>query len=152
MKKILIAFLFLIVAFAVQSQNATVDKTLNYDETYYWFDGATSDTIGATDSTWMLTVRKKNDTRILPYIAAKMDSLGGTGDTVNVYLQNKVFPDQNYSNLDTVIWPGQGPDSGDTIYFDYGTAVKGEYWRLLFVGENDSFKAGIDWVNFKFSK
>lgn len=113
MKKIifLISIFFLTFTFCVDAQ----DKTMGYDDTYLWYDGTASDTIGISDSIWTYEVRKKTDSRMYCYVDMYLDSTGGTANSVKIYLQNKFFPDQDYTNVDSVTWAA----SADTAFTFY---------------------------------
>jgi len=135
----------------VFGQNATIDKTLEYGQTYINFSGVAADTIGVGDSTWTYTVYKKSDDNIYPYIYTDLAVVaGGTPDTVLVILQGKVFANQSFTALDTVIWRGN-PDNAITP-FDYTTANKNQIWRVMLQGSNDAIKARVSKLDFYFPK
>lgn len=92
----------------LNAQNATIDRTLDYTETYLWYDGISTDVLDDNDSTWMYTVRKKTDAQLYCYVDGQIDYTGGTADSVWVYLQNKHFPDQSYTTIDSKAWAGSG--------------------------------------------
>lgn len=149
MKKILFLMIMILGVAVGYSQNQTVDKVVGYDDTYVLYDGIASDTIGIADSTWTYTVRKKNDTRLRPYVYLDIDSVSGTPNVVNCILQGKTTPDESYTDITTVAWTN-GNDT--TIAYDV-TAVKPyEYWRVSIEGQADEFKAEVQVLNFKFLK
>lgn len=131
------------------SQNATIDKTMGYDDVLIEYTGDATDTIGATDSTWTYTLKKKTDTRNYLSTEIHLDSIGGTADTVFVIRQYKKFSFGTYANLDTVIWAG----SADTIIkIVDGTARHNWYWRYLVKGSTSSFNVGVDYLGVEFLK
>lgn len=149
---ILISLLFCVNLFSQNSISTSYNTLLDYDETFVWYNGATADSIGSGDSIYTYTVYKKTDARLYPYIALKLDSARGTGDTVNVFLKHKVGDQESFANLDTAVWRGQAASSGDTLTFDYNTATKGGFYQIYVIGEGDSFKATLDWLEIKFVK
>lgn len=150
-KYFLIAIMALFVGISY-GQNQTVDKELSYDQTFVYFNGSSVDTLGTGDSTWTYTVNKQNLSTVYPYVYVAIDTLTGTSqDVTNIYLQAKVFPDESYSNIDTV----QYYASADTTFtFDISvsatTGRKEQFWRVNMVGSTDDVKLEIQDLNFKF--
>lgn len=147
MKKILLLIAIALMYIGVQAQNATIDKTLSYDQTYVNYNGQTADSIGVIDTTWTYTVRKNNHWRVFPYVYLALDSIGGTAADVTVLLQKKVFGDQDYTTETTVTYAG----TADTvILFDVTTADKAEFWRVSLSKASNDFNIGVEDLNFKF--
>jgi hypothetical protein len=107
MKKIIFILGFALLAIVGYSQNKTVDYVLDYAETYLLWDGTTN-ALDTGDSLWTYTVQKKMDGRMYCYVDMLIDSVGGTADTtVWIYLENKMFPDQDYTVIDSTSWDGE---------------------------------------------
>lgn len=156
MKKILytISLLFLLIAGVAYTVNETmftepVKTTVGYDESYFYYTGVSSDTIGVGDSVYVLPIRKKSLSTVTPYVYISIDSTGGTFDTVTVQLQSKVFEQENYVTRESVAW-NLGSDTIIVLVSD--TAHISEYWRVRVACEDDTFKAKILRVNFKFAQ
>ena len=151
MKKIFLILTILILGAALgYSQNAEVDRTLDYgNQTYLLYTGIASDTIGIADSTWTYTVRKKTDTRLLPYVYVELDSISGTPNPVHTILQGKVFASELYTDIDSVVWAG----TIDTMFtIDVVDTFKYEFWRVSVEGQLDEFKAKVQELDIKFIK
>lgn len=137
---------------AAHGQNQDVDKTLNYEQTFVYFNGSSVDTIGTGDSTWTYTVNKYNLSTVFPYIYMAIDTVtGGSGDLTNIYLQGRVTVDEDYANIDTV----QYYSTADTTFeFDITvsatTGRKEQFWRIAVEGSTDDVKLEIQDLNFKF--
>ena len=164
MKKIilflLVSFIFLAgVAYTVHEHqkymeemsisSEPVNTTVGYDQSYYYYTGQAKDTIGIGDSVYLFPVRKKSLSTVLPYIYIAIDSTGGTFDTVTVSLQSKVFEDESYITRESVAW-NLGSDT--VIVLQSDTSHVSEYWRIVVACEDDTFKAKITQVNFKFTQ
>ena len=148
MKKLFILLCFVATATLAVAQNATVDKLMTYDQASCIYTGKVSDTIGELDSIWTFTVQKQSSNKLIPYIYVSADSTGGTAAAVRFILQQKVFPQETYTAIDTVTWKM----TGDTSFvIEPTTAVFSEYFRLKVLGSTDNMKAKINYINFKFS-
>ena len=106
MKKLFLILFGFCVFLSIESNAQVTAPTLGYDDTYSLYTGKSTDTIGTGDSIWYYDIRKKNDSRMLCYVDMLIDSTGGTGDTVTIYLQNKLFTDLSYTTVDSFIWNG----------------------------------------------
>lgn len=132
-------------------QNQTVDHTLNYEQTFVYFNGSANDTIGTGDSTWTYTVEKYNLSTVYPYVYMAIDTVtGGSEDVTNIYLQGKVTVDEDYVNIDTV----QYYSTADTAFtFDISisstTGRKEQFWRIAVEGSTDDVKLEVEDLNFK---
>lgn len=140
--------MFLGVLFTSNAQNTTNDATLSYSQTYNYFTGSASDTIGALDSIWTYTVRKKSDAKLYMYYYVDLDSTGGTAADVYIIRQKKMFLEEDYTVVDTITWAG----TVDTTFSSLSAIKDSEYWRLIIKGSNDSFKVKINALNIKFLK
>lgn len=147
MKKIIFIISLVFCVCLVHAQNETIDRSLSYESTYF-LQPLTAELITG-DSTFTYVVRKLSDEKIYPYFYVELDSLGGTAGNVNVYLQYKVFPDEAFTDLDTVIYAG----TVDTSFvINPNTNVIADYWRINIIGDSDEFNVGIDQINGKFVK
>lgn len=137
---------------ASYGQNRTVDRELNYEQTFVYFNGSSVDTLGTGDSTWTYTVRKANISTVFPYVYMEIDTVtGGSEDVTNIYLQARVTPDEDFANIDTV----QYYSTADTTFaFDVSvsstTGRKEQDWRISVNGSTDDVKLEIETLNFKF--
>jgi len=171
MKKIILLITFITLAFCGFSQNATVDQTLDYDQTYVWYDGVATDVITTTDTTWTYTVRKKTDALNYCFVDMLIDSTGGTANSIKIYLQNKKFPDTDFTTITTVTWDGTNviatgkivnfAPSAEYATFNSDSTITttvsdqnnaGEYWRVYVEGQDNTILASIRRLNFKFVK
>lgn len=125
----------------------SVNTTVGYDQSYYWYDGQTADTIGVGDSVYLFPVRKKSLSTVTPYVYLSLDSTGGTANIVTVTLESKVFEDEDYTIRETESWHN-GSDT--VIIMESDTAHISEYWRIKLAGADDTFKAKVTVLNFKF--
>jgi len=126
-----------------------VNSTINYDESFFYYSGLAKDTIGVGDSVYTFALRKKSLSKVTPYTYISLDSTGGTANVVTVTLESKVFEQENYTIRESKIWH----DGGDTaIIFESDTAHISEYWRIKLSGANDTFKAKVLKLNFKFTQ
>ena len=148
MKKFLIIFIFLGLVLGINAQNTTNDATVTYAQTYNYFTGAASDSIGVTDSIWTYTVRKKADAKTYMYYYIDLDSVGGTGADVYIIRQKKVFLAESYTTIDTITWAG----SVDTTFSSLSSIQATEYWRIVVKGSTSSFNAKVNILNMKFLK
>lgn len=134
-------------------QNSTIDARLGYDETFKTVTLSSSDSIGVGDSLWTYTVYKKTRGPSICYYRLYLDSLSGTSDTVDIFLQKKVFgtpqssASEGYTNVDTVTYYGTA-DTGFSAVVS--SAQYADFWRLTIKERGDNFKVGIDSVMFKF--
>lgn len=147
MKKSLIILLLGFLCQGVFPQNGTVDARLGYEETWKTLKCTTADSIGQGDSTWTYTVYKKTVEPSVCYYRIYLDSLSGTSDTVDIFLQKKVFgypesyASETYSNIDTVTYYG----TADTVISAYNSsATYSDFYRVLVKERGDNFKVGID--------
>lgn len=127
----------------------SVNTTVGYDQSYYWYNGQTADTIGAGDSVYVFPVRKKSLSTVTPYVYIAIDSTGGTANSVTVTLESKVFEDESYTPRESATWLN-GSDT--VIIFQSDTAHISEYWRVKLSGADDTFKAKVTVLNWKFAQ
>ena len=164
MKKIilflLVSFIFLAgVAYTVHEHqkymeemsisSEPVNTTVGYDQSYYYYTGQAKDTIGIGDSVYLFPVRKKSLSTVLPYVYVAIDSTGGTANSVTVELQSKVFEDESYVTRESATWT-EGSDT--VIVLQSDTSHVSEYWQIKLTGADDTFKAKVTKVNFKFTQ
>jgi hypothetical protein len=156
MKKLfyIISIILLSIAGLAYTVNETVfsepvNTTVGYDQSYYYYTGQAKDTIGVGDSVYTFPVRKKSLSTVLPYVYVAIDSTGGTFDTVTVQLQSKVFEDESYITRESATW-NLGSDT--IIVLQSDTSHISEYWRIRVACEDDTFKAKITSINFKFTQ
>lgn len=164
MKKF-IAFITLCLLYVgVSAQN------LGYNETYFRLSpSATLDKVTTGDSLWDYVVTKEMDARCQVHVDFAIEKTAGTSDTAWIYLESKMFENQSYTKIDSVMWNGIGTK---TVYFSPAvqtftgvsdstvsitqTAIKlysgNKYWRVRYAGTNDSFTAYVRRLNFKFVK
>ena len=152
MKKILIIFsliaVFILGAFNINEVLVeSVNASLNYSETFKWYPGQTADTIGVGDSVWEYKIRKKSNLELMPYTYLAIDSTGGTFDTITVTLESKVFEQESYTIRESASWE-LGSDTVIILISD--TAHISEFWKIKIIGDDDTFKAAITQLNFKF--
>lgn len=138
--------LFALTSFA---QDETVDRSLSYDDTWFLYTGQASDSIQDGDSIFTYTIEKRTDSKTFAYFYIECDSVGGTASAVTYYLQNKVFQDEAFSNLDTVVWTA-GADTSFT--FEVTTSDIADYWRIYRIGADDEFNAYETDIDGKFVK
>lgn len=137
---------FVALAFGVATSES-VNASLNYSESYNYYTGRNADTIGVGDSVFIYKVRKKSLKKLVPYMYVALDSTGGTSNIVTVTLESKVFPDEDYKIRETVDWH-DGSDT--TVVLVSDTAHISEYWQIKLSGADDTFKAKVTQLNFKF--
>ena len=141
----LILSLIMIVSF---SQNEAHDAELGYTQTFK-LTGQLSDYLSTTDSTFSYVVEKRTDSKIFVIIDISLDSISGTPDTVDVYLDHKAFDSNSFTGLDTVIYYG----TVDTVIrFETTTALLMDYWRVRAEERGNDFRVQIDYLNWKFGK
>lgn len=150
MKKFITIFLILgLFALVSFSQNETVDKSLSYSNTWFTYDGSASDSIQSGDSIFTYTIEKFTDTKTFVYFYIECDSVAGTGAPVTYYLQNKVFQDETFSDVDTIEWTA-GADT--SFIFETTTSDIADYWRIYRIGSTSTFNAYETDINGKFVK
>ena len=152
MKKYLIIISIVLVgalsAFTItQVLTEAVQTTVDYNESYVWYNGVTADTLGVGDSIWTYSVRKKALSKITPYVYIALDSVGGTKNNVTITLESKCFEAENYIPRETKTWK-LGRDT--TLVFQSDTAHISEFWRVKLKGANDIFKVKVTKLNLKF--
>ena len=120
----------------------TVDHTLGYgtDVSYAYLTGAAGDTIGIADSIWTYKVRVKSKFALKPELIIRLDSTGGTSNSVGVNLYSKTFAYEDYTLRETVTW-ATGVDT--TIVLRSDSTHVSEFWKIGLLGANDTFKAKI---------
>lgn len=158
MKKLII--ILVMFAFVVATY-AQADKTMAANDSkgswLYESSLGSGDTIGAGDSTWYYTVYPNKGERLYYNISINIDSVGGTGGVANlvpVILQGRDLSSDSFTNIDTIAWTGSASATNDTtIRFTQETTAQfyTEY-RLSITAANDSFRALIDWIKFRFYK
>jgi len=157
-KLIIVSIVFILIVFAGSfSANAQSDFQLKEDVSYTFGYGeepsyligalTAADTIGATDSVWVYSVRKKSGHRLQWLMSVALDSTGGTFDTTYVELWTKSDYLAPYTKRTTVIWY-LGADTNITIQ-DANFRLDSEFARLRIWAEDDAFKAKIDSVFIK---
>jgi hypothetical protein len=156
---------------ASYSQNETVNRTLDYNNTYFFYTGTSTDVLTTTDTTWSYVIWKRTDTKIHVYVDMLIDSTGGTANNVTIYLQNKKFTELEFTTVDSVIWDGTNSTTdGEIISFlpssesftfnaDSTTTVTesnqfnmGMYWRIYILGADNTLLASIRRLNLHFIK
>ena len=147
MKKIVLIFSFLVAFVYANAQNQAVDRILNYTQTFLEYTGGVSDTIGVNDTVWTYTINKYNDDQVSCEYYLDIDSVSGSG-AVNIFLEGKLFTDQNYTRLDTVVWTM----TADTVISVKEPAGDYQYWRVKIQTDVDTRKAEVQKLNFKFLK
>lgn len=149
MKKLFIILACIVFSLTMRAQeSASEDGYLGYDETW-WEDFNFGNVTSATDSIWYYTVRKESKSPLKFDIKLTFDSISGTKDTVNVYLQKKKFLSDSFSNLDTVKWT-TGNDT--SLYFSVttDTAYQDRWFRVYTICDTNSFIYQVDELSFKF--
>lgn len=165
MKKLLGLLISMCFAFiSVEAQN------LGYNETYFKLTpSSTLDKVTTGDSTWNYVVTKEMDARCQVHVDFSIEKTAGTSDTAWIYLESKMFENQSYSKVDSILWDGQGTKVvyfsptvqtftgvSDSIVSISQTAIKlysgNKYWQIRYAGTNDSFTAYVRRLNFKFVK
>ena len=131
------------------SQDETVDQSLGYSVTWFLYEGDAADSIQSGDSIFTYTIEKFTDTKTFAYFYIECDSVAGTGAPVTYYLQNKVFQDESFSNLDTIEWTA-GADT--SFVFETTTSDIADYWRIYRIGSTSTFNAYETDINGKFVK
>ncbi|MCP4569917.1 MAG: hypothetical protein GY841_20245 [FCB group bacterium] len=158
MKKLLYILAIGILMFACNDGNAQDRKDTDYDKVVKqgnsaWFIiGGAADTTGILDSVLTKTVLIETNDEVICDVYIDSDSLGGTSSPLNSHyfiMQYKEFPDDSYTNLDTVTYQG----TVDTTFkMSSSTAYKARYWRILEKGKTDSFSTELQKAYFKFWK
>ena len=149
MKKLIILLVCIVSFIAIQAQeNAIEDAYLDYNETW-WQDFNFGNVTSATDSIWYYTVHKESLSPLKYDVKLIMDSISGTSDAVNVYLQKKKFLSDDFANLDTVSW-NLGSDT--TIYFTVttDTSYMDRWFRIYTICDTSGFIYQVDELSFKF--
>lgn len=150
MKNFIIGILFLAFAFTASAQNTVLDKSLNYSETFVYYTGIASDTIGIGDSTWTYTIWKYNDEPGNVYVYADIDSVSLSSGEVSVVLQGKVLPEESYTDIATATY---ALTADTVILFDQtATQYDYQYWRVSLTGDNDENKVEVQKLDWKFFK
>ena len=148
MKNLITIMMLLMFAVTSFSQNETLDADLSYSQTFK-LTGTLTDVLDVGDSTFSYVVLKRTDEKIFAVVDISLDSISGTPDTVDVFLQKKVFGADLFEDIDTVIYYG----TVDTlIRFETTTAYLVDYWRIYTKERGDNFKVGIEYLNWKFGK
>jgi hypothetical protein len=150
MKKLFsIMLLVLTIGLTTYSQNEPVKTSIGVSKNSYSFIARTTDTIGATDSTFSFAIFKDIDSRIYSHIRVSIDKFGTTADSVDIILKYKVLNSESFTNLDTTRWYG----SVDTNFvFETTTALIAKYWELSMNAYSDDIHAKMDSVEFIFCK
>lgn len=150
MKKIITIFMILgIFSLVLFSQDETVDKSLSYSNTWFIYEGDAADSIQSGDSIFTYTIEKFTDTKTFAYFYVEADSVEGMAAPITYYLQNKVFQDQAFSNIDTIVWTA-GADT--SFVFETTTSDIVDYWRIYRIGSTSTFNAYETDINGKFVK
>jgi len=149
MRKLMITVILALITLVSFSQNQSVDRTLGYDDTYILFSGTSSDYVLDEDSTWSYTIEKKTDNEVKAYYRLDLDSISGTAEDVNIYFQNKLFEDDDFTDVDTVVYSGS---ADTTIYFNYSSNLSGDFHRVLVSKNDNDFKVLIKYLKAKFYK
>lgn len=126
------------------------DYALGYESSIYPIIGGVDDTTGTGDSTQTFTVLKNTLDELICNVYVDVDSIGGTSSAANAHyfiLRGKLFPDDSYTNIDTVTYQGAA-DSTFTI--GSTTAKAYRYWQLLEQGKTDEFKTELQKAYFHF--
>lgn len=151
MKKLIILSLFAVAAFTLNAQSGLdtgYDYAVGYDGSVLFYTGTAADTLGTGDSTWTKTVLFNTMDEIECNIYFDIDSVGGTSaiaNRQNVYLQAKAFPDDTYTNIDTVTYQG----TADTTFtMSISTAGDYRYVRVNIVGDSDELGTEIQKLYF----
>jgi predicted ester cyclase len=153
MKKILISFIVIACAFAVNAQEVSpFDAELKYNEYQYtWPNSAstvTTQTLTVTDSIWYFTVKKLSAKPLKFDAYLDFDSTGGTANIVTVKIQGKKFNETAWVDLKQATWLG-GKDT-TKVLTELTTAGQYQYYRAYIIGANNTFLATIKKFIIKF--
>lgn len=142
MKKIFsICLLVMMYFITANTQSVTADRSLSYDNTWFIHVGLSTDTIGEVDSTWTYDITKRTDSKISAGFYIDVDSTGGTGAALSIYVQKKGTDGSTFVNTDTATI-SSGVDS--SFYFETSTSHISQYWRIFLQSADNAYKAKIN--------
>jgi hypothetical protein len=150
MKKLAILMILALGWLVSFSQNSTTfDYSMgDYDKTIMGtFVGATADTVGVGDSTWMYTIKKLSRGEVAATYRIALDKQRGaaTPKLVNIFYQYSALG-ITYTNKDTSKYYG----TVDTVIEKTVDYVKGDYFRILVSEGTPTIKVQIDTIKVKF--
>lgn len=157
MKKLFISFIFavsfILMATAQTPQTPTVtgvaDVSVSTNGSWAYHTGLASDTIGVGDSIWTYSAQKYTVDRSYAGFWVEVDSTGGTGAAITIYLQKKALDKQSWVNTDTVTI-STGVDS--SFFYESALPHSAQFWRFYAIAANDSYKAKFDQLDWIFIK
>ncbi|MCF8218776.1 MAG: hypothetical protein K9J21_07315 [Bacteroidales bacterium] len=119
MKKLILIFSILILAFSVKAQDRTISRTLTPDQTLYDYDGQAADTLGTTVDTLAFVFTSNKSNPVLHNIEFNADpnTIDGTY-TVDVKLQGRTFTSDSWSDIDAT---NTGVDATSEVSIDFTT-------------------------------
>lgn len=152
MKK-LIFILLVFVGFFAKAQDPqsseTVQQQSYYDAaaSYFYYNGLSTDVIGANDSIWEYTVRIRARSELKAHLAFDLDSTGGTFDTTYIELYSKTASFDDWILREQVAWKL----GADTIgYIESDSSHISEFWKVKIWAEDDSFEAKVNKILIKY--
>jgi len=143
MKKAILFISIIMLAFVSMGQVRNIDTgydgVIKNGNSAYFFKGTAADTTGVLDSLTTKTVFINTNDESICDIYVDVDSIDGTGSVANAHyfiVRYKEFPDDPWTNIDTVTYTG----TADTTFTITSTsAKKARYWQLLEKGKTDEF-------------
>ena len=142
MKKIIFLLIALISFTAIQAQ-------IMKSDVYVWeYNGVAADTISATKTTVQKPIQLNKVDGVYYNAKVTLDSISGTVQT-SVILQGKIFSDDTYTPIDTVVFYGTQADTA--IVFTQNTN-KVYYRYLNFVAKYGGGKAKINNIKLSIKK
>jgi hypothetical protein len=149
MKKLIIfiSLAFLTLVGYSQKADVTLDYTLDFDKTEFYYAGVSTDALGvSSDSTWTYTIKKKCQGQTKPVIGLKLNRVA-VGGTVSVVYATKALATQTYSTITTVSWKKSSADT--TIYFTPSSSTATNYIRISLTGSTSAIKGSVNYLELK---
>ena len=93
--------------FISSAQDASVyDAKLTYEQTYHYYTGQDSDTLGVADTVWTYTYWKLSEADFANYTQVVLDSVSGTAANVSVLFETRINKYADWVTDSTVVWAG----------------------------------------------
>lgn len=151
MKKLFFILNLVLFSICVFSQeNSNYDYKIGYDGTWQTYTSpSTTYATSSTDSIWYFTILKESESDIKYDIKLIVDSISGTNQITDFFLQGKIWGSDIYSNIDTVTWV-TGVDT--TFTFTTASTLDYRYYRIYVKSRLKGFIFQIDEYSTLFRK
>lgn len=151
MKKLVLILIGIVIAVVASAQwrvDNGYDAVVKDNQSAYFFVGSLTDLIGEGDSTLTKTVFINTNDEVICDVYVDLDSVSA-GAAVPVYFKGKQFPDDTYTEIDTVTY---GMTADTTFTFTSTSAKKYRYWQISIEAPDDSISLSLSKAYFKFWK